>query len=166
MLIDALARARVAGIPLRACLLGGGRLLGAHRARIEALGLARSVVAPGWVADQKPYLAAADILAQPARAEQSGSVAVIEALQHKVAVVASAVDGLVEDLEDGRNALLAEPGDPRGLADALIRLAGNSELRRRLAARGRETFERRFSAAAFTDAVGAVYSEHGLEPET
>ena len=164
VLIDAIALARDAGTPLRACLLGAGRLLPAHRKRIVALGLERSVVAPGWVADPAPYLRAADLFALPARAEQSGSVALLEALQFSLAAVATAVDGIVEDVEDGVSGLLVPPGDPTAMAAALGRLARDRDLRARIAAGGRETFERRFSAAPFAAALGEVYAQHGLAP--
>ena len=164
VLIDAVARARDGGTPVRACLLGAGRLLPAHRRRIGALGLERSVAAPGWVADKVPYLRAADLFALPARAEQSGSVALLEALQFSLATVASAVDGIVEDVEDGSSALLVPPGDVEAMAAALERLARDRELRERIASEGRERFEDRFAAEPFAAALGEVYAEHGLEP--
>jgi glycosyltransferase involved in cell wall biosynthesis len=164
-LIDAIARSRDRGTPLRACLLGGGRLLEPHRERIHRLGLERSVVATGWVADQRPYLRAAEIFSLPSRAEQSGSVALLEALQYSKPAVASAVDGIVEDITDEVDGLLVPPGDVEALAGALIRLARDRELRERLGKGGRATFERRFSADVLTEALAAVYAEHGLEPD-
>jgi glycosyltransferase involved in cell wall biosynthesis len=164
VLINAVARARAGGTPLRACLLGAGRLLEADRARIRKLGLERSVIAPGWVADQRPYLRAASIFALPSLAEQSGSMALLEALQYSKPAVVSAVDGITEDITDEVDGLIVPPGNVDGLAGALTRLARDRELRQRLGSSGRRTFERRFSADGLTEALAAAYAEHGLEP--
>ena len=164
VVIEAIARARDRGTPLRACLLGGGRLLEAHRRRIAELGLGRSVAAIGWAADNRPYLAAADLFALPSRAEQSGSMAVLEALQYSLPVVATAVDGIPEDVTDRDSALLVPPGDAEALAAALVRLVDDPGLRDRIAAGGREVYERRFTADAFASALREIYVRHGLEP--
>lgn len=164
VLIDALAIARDRGTPLRACLVGGGPHLEAHRRRLRDHGLTDSAVVVGEVPDAGSYVNRADIFAQPSRAEQSGSLALLEALRAGVAVVASRVDGLPEDVADGESGLLAKPGDPSDLATALQRLAADPELRARLAAGGRRAFAERFAAAPFSAALGAAYAEHGVAP--
>jgi glycosyltransferase involved in cell wall biosynthesis len=62
-----------------------------------------------------------------------------------------------EVLEDGVSALLVPAGDPDALAGALVRLGGDAALRDRLAAAGREVFERRgaprAAAAALREAL-------------
>lgn len=164
VLIDALALARDRGTPLRACMMGQGPLVEAHRRRVRDRGLAGSAVVLGPVPDVEPYLKAADIYVQPSRAEHSGSVALLEALRSGVASVASRVDGIPEDVDDGESALLVAPGDPEDLADALFRLAGDPELRTRLAAGGRRRFEERFAGGPFSDALGQAYAKLGFEP--
>ncbi len=52
-----------------------------------------------------------------------------------------------ELLVDGESALLVAPGDAKALADAVRRLAADSELSRRLAAGGRAAYEREASEA-------------------
>jgi glycosyltransferase involved in cell wall biosynthesis len=163
-LIEALALVRDRGHPLRACLLGAGPLLEPHRRLVDELGLSRSVVATGWVADQVPYLRRADLFALPSLAEQSGSVALLEAMQCGAAIVASAVDGIAEDASDGEDCLLAPPGDAGSLAAALAELAAQPELRARLGAAARATYESRFSAQALSEALTEVYSSYGVSP--
>lgn len=64
------------------------------------------------------------------------------------AIIASAVPGIVDVVEDGVNGLLVSPGDADALAAALDRLLAAPELAERLGAAARAT------AAAHT--VGAV----------
>jgi glycosyltransferase involved in cell wall biosynthesis len=96
------------------------------------------------------------------RAEQSGSVAVLEALQRGLPIVATGVDGLLEDLTDGVDALLVPPENVAALAAALRRLLDDATLRQRLGAAARRTFERRFSSAAFAGDLRRLYSDLGL----
>ena len=101
----------------------------------------------------------ADVFVLASLAEQSGSLALLEALQAGRAIVASGVDGILEDVADGHDALLVPPGDEARLADALARALTDEPLRHRLGIRARETFEARFSAEVFTSALGAIYHE-------
>ena len=142
VLLAALARLRQAGVPFRACLAGGGRQLAEERALVRRLELGGQVELPGEVADPYSYLERADVFVLPSRTEQSGSLALLEALQAGCAVVASRVDGIPEDVADGVSALLVEPGDPGALASALARLLGDPGLRRRLAAASRSASRR------------------------
>jgi glycosyltransferase involved in cell wall biosynthesis len=158
VLIDALATARDRGTKLRACLIGDGPLLEQHRRRVSARGLDDCVLLAGRVDDVDPYLQHADVFALATREEQSGSLALLEALRAGAPVVASAVDGIPEDVADGESALLIPPGDASALAGALARLAGDAELRARLAAAGRRLFEERFAAEPFAAALGAAYA--------
>jgi glycosyltransferase involved in cell wall biosynthesis len=164
VLIEALALARDRGTSLRACMVGQGPLLEAHRRQVAEAGLSGAVVVVGKVPDVRPYLGAADIYVQPSRAEQSGSVALLEALRARLPSIASRVDGIPEDVDDGQSALLVAPGDPNDLATALIRLAGDAALRDRIAAGGRSRFEERFAAGPFAAALGDAYARLGFEP--
>jgi glycosyltransferase involved in cell wall biosynthesis len=159
VLLRALARLDADGVPFRACLVGPGRLIGAHRSLAASLGLTGRVAIPGRVDDVGPYLRHADVFVLPSLQEGSGSVSRIEALEEGVAVIASRCDGIPEDLVDGRHALLVPPGDPPSLADALARVLGDESLRMALAARGRRLYEERFSPAPFVAALRATYAE-------
>jgi glycosyltransferase involved in cell wall biosynthesis len=159
LLLLALARVRAAGIPFRACLVGTGRLLEAQRRLAAQLGFEGQIAQPGEVPDVAPYLSCADVFVLPSLGEASGSVSVLEALRAGKAVIASACDGLPEDLRDGQDALLVAPGDVSELAGALGRLLTDPALRDRLASSARRVHERRFSAERFVAALADVYDE-------
>jgi glycosyltransferase involved in cell wall biosynthesis len=149
------------GVSFRACLIGPGHLLEAHRRLAAGLGLGKWVAIPGQVDDVLPYLEQADIFVLPSLAEASGSVSIVEALRSGTAIIASACDGIPEDLAHGRDALLVAPGDVRPLTAALHTLITDAGLRQRLAAAGRQTYEQRFSADNFVAALHAVYADVG-----
>jgi glycosyltransferase involved in cell wall biosynthesis len=164
ILLRALGRLKQAGIQFRACLVGRGELLHAHRLLAQNLGLDSTTVLIGLVPDPFSYLSCADIYVLPSIRESSGSLALLEALQAGAAVVASDVDGIPEDVKHGESALLVKPGSVQELTQALTNLLSNSDLRLRLAKQGRELFATRFSADVFARAIRATYAELGFTP--
>jgi glycosyltransferase involved in cell wall biosynthesis len=90
--------------------------------------------------DVHRYFAAADVLAMPYRHVSQSGVLFL-ALSLGLPVVATRVGGLPELLRDGDNALLVAPESPGELAQALVRLLGDAELRGRLSDAGRRAAE-------------------------
>jgi len=161
VLLEALALLKRRGVAFRACLAGPGPLLEAHRRLADRLGLGASTRVAGFVDDAFALVRAADVFVLASLREQSGSLAMLEALQAGKAIVASACDGIPEDVTDGANGVLVPPGDAEALADAVAALLADPGRRRRLAAGARATFEARFSPAVFSGALAAVYREFG-----
>ena len=67
----------------------------------------------------------------PSRSEGLGRV-VVEAFCRGRGVVGSRVGGIPDIVEDGVSGVLVEPGDPRALADALVRVLSDRPLAERL----------------------------------
>ena len=105
-----------------------------------------------------PYYERAAVVVCPSRREGYGVVA-REAMAFGRPVVASAVGGLVDAVEDGVTGLLVPPRDPAALRSAIERLLGDAELRRRLGGTARLRAVERFSWAAATSAAIAAYRE-------
>jgi glycosyltransferase involved in cell wall biosynthesis len=64
-----------------------------------------------------------------------------------------------ELLHDGENAILCEMDNSQALADAILRLQSDPQLRRRIGAEGRRLFETRCS----TRSVGSHFAAHIAE---
>lgn len=161
-LIDALAEVHRANIPFRAKLVGPGRLLEPHRELVRKHGLAECVELPGHVDDVRPLHEQAAIYVLPSVAEASGSVSVLEALQTATPVIATAVDGLPEDLSDGKDSLLVQPANKTALATALKTLLQDKKIRTEMGTNARATYEARFSADAFVAALRQAYESAGI----
>ena len=157
VLIKAFAELLRRGIRFRACVLSHGPLLEAHRRLARKLGLDDVVAITGRVADPTVYLAAADIFVLPSLQEGSGSLSLIDALRGGLAVVASDVDGIPEDVSDRDSALLVPPGDVVALSSALGEVLENEELRSRLQERARAVFEEKFAPQLLTDRLSDIY---------
>lgn len=82
----------------------------------------------------------------------------LEALTCGVPLVASAVGGLKEMVEDGWNGLLVEPGNPRKLADAIQTVLQDAALRQRFRTNGLRTMENKFNPKLTRDRLLALYA--------
>jgi starch synthase len=72
-------------------------------------------------------------------------------------VVATAVGGMPEVVEDGVNGLLVPPGNPVALAEAVVTLLGDGERRSKMGARARETAVSRYGIENMMGRLAALY---------
>ena len=90
----------------------------------------------------------------PSRSEPFG-IAIVEALACQKPVVATRVGGIPEIIEDGTTGLLVEPDNSRALAEALMRVLKDGELRKVLARNGYRAVQERFRS----ETTGSAYEE-------
>jgi glycogen synthase len=83
----------------------------------------------------------------------------LEAMACETPVVASAVGGILEVVEDGKTGLLVPPGRPDELAAALRRVLENPALGRSLGQAGRSRVEAQFSWASVAERTERVYAD-------
>ncbi len=141
----------------RATLAGDGAVE-PFRRETERLGLLDRVCLPGWL-DRRAasaLLGEADIFVLPSHHEGM-PLALLEALAHGVAVVATAVGSNGEFLRHGENALLVPPGDPVALTEAIARLIDDAAMRRRLGGNGRATFDERLAIGAVAARIASIH---------
>jgi glycogen synthase len=83
----------------------------------------------------------------------------LEAMACETPVVASAVGGILEVVEDGKTGLLVPPATPDALADALTRVLENPALGRALGQAGRRRVEDKFAWASVAERTEQVYAD-------
>jgi glycosyltransferase involved in cell wall biosynthesis len=84
-------------------------------------------------------------------------IGMLEALAMKKAVVVTAIDGAKEVIIDKENGLLIPTQDPRRLADALILLYNNPELRKSIGEAAGQTIIKDFNVVKMTRKIEKVY---------
>lgn len=102
---------------------------------------------------------AMDICVMSSIAPEAFGRTVIEAMACRRAVVASALGGVLDIIEDERNGLLFPAGDAAALAARLRRLVLDAALRSRLAEAGHQTVVEKFTLERYTAATLALYQE-------
>ncbi|MCL4472634.1 MAG: glycosyltransferase family 4 protein [Actinobacteria bacterium] len=137
----------------------GGGSLEEYRELIAELDIGERVkFFPGHIPVEsvQVYFRAGDAVVLPYR-ESSTSGIVHLAMGLGLPVVASAVGGLTDVVEDGVTGLLVPPEDDEALAAAMSRLAGDEAVRRQLA-EGWTAVEERYSWKTIAARTMAVYS--------
>jgi glycogen synthase len=130
--------------PVRFVIAGEGTYSGELRRLVRKLRLDRRVVFAGFLEDEELRLhyGAADVAVAPSIYEPFGLVA-IEAMACGTPVVVGDTGGLREIVDDGAGLRFA-PGDPEGLADALISVLTDTKLASELVDRAAEVIADRY----------------------
>lgn len=132
---------------MRLVLVGDGPERPAVQELTATLGVAEQVLFVGQVGDPRPYYAAADVLAMPSLSEGS-PLALLEAMAAGLPIVATAVGGVPEIVQNDQNALLIAPRQPDVMANAMNQLLNDDQLARRLGQSAQNTVATRFTPEA------------------
>ena len=144
--------------PVKMVIAGTGSEEKRLRALSEELGLAERVFFPGWMEDMESFYAALDIAVLTSRSE-TFPYALTMAARYSLPMIATAVGGVPELVEDGANGFLISPGDAPALGRGLVKLLSDAPLRRRMGAALREKGERDFSLDAMGDRQREIYQD-------
>jgi len=156
-------RAIAAALPrhpsIRLLIVGDGPERETIEQAITGLGLGHRVTMLGMRGDvRRLLLSAADAFLLTSVSEGI-PVTILEAMAAGVPVVSTAVGGVPELIEHGKTGLLAPAGDAASLSESLVRLAGDDDLRRRLAAAAHQRAIARFSEAQMIGHYDRIYRE-------
>jgi glycosyltransferase involved in cell wall biosynthesis len=137
--------------------LGDGELETKLRTRIGALGLTRHFVFAGMLDDIDLELSGADLMIHPA-VEEPFSHAILEAMRAGLPIVASNVGGVPEALVDGIGALLLPARQPHHLAEAVIRMVADGEMRAAFGKANQERWWQDFRLKTMMQKVEAYFA--------
>jgi glycosyltransferase involved in cell wall biosynthesis len=119
-------------------IVGEGELQPELEARARGLGLGDHLTFTGFVRDVAGALSALDVVVFPSLWEGTPLTA-FEALAMGKPIVSTDADGLQDILTDGQNALVVPRANPEALAQGMLRLLRDGDLRARLGAGARST---------------------------
>lgn len=158
ILIEAARRVIDADPMARFLICGDGASRSDLEQQVRSANLQNEVVFAGFRNDLDDWMPNADLFALPSFNEGLPNV-VLEACASGVPAVATAVFGTPEVLHDGVNGYLVPAGNAPALADSILRLLGDSELRRRMGAAGRQLVREHFTF----DAQARLYMDFFAE---
>jgi len=125
---------------------------------VAALELHDCVTLLGWTSDFASVLANWDVFVLPSLEEGFG-IAAVEAMAAGLPVVASAVGGLLEVVEDGKTGWLVPAGDPMQLAERLRMLLLDPEKRERMGIQGHARARACFSEQRMVAEITEIYDQ-------
>ena len=144
-------------------IAGDGPLRGELAAMVASADLGADIHFLGERRDATELMQTADLLVLPS-IQEGMSNAVLEAMAAGCTVVASAVGGNLELVEDGVGGLLFGNDDDLALSECLRRLCGDAPLRLRLAAHASHRARTEHSVQRMVEATTAVYDRCLAEP--
>lgn len=157
LFVACLERLRRVGVLFQAWVAGSGNSLPEMRRLVEASGLGRSVRFLGAVSSVEGLLDAASVMVLCSDSEGSPN-SIQEAQAAGCPVIATAVGGSRELIEDGVTGFLVPAGDVSLLVARVIRVLDDQELAGRIATAARASVAQRFSAEQVIEDTLSIYS--------
>ncbi|MDI3280132.1 MAG: glycosyltransferase family 4 protein [Bacillota bacterium] len=159
LLLRAAAAVRRQGHPLRVVIVGDGSLRRSLEELAAREGLADAEFT-GFLDEEAKdrILTSLDVFVLPSEAEAFPLVC-LEAMAAGKPVLATAVGGVPDQVEDGVTGYLVPPGEVEALAGRLAVLVSDASLRARLGAAARRRYEERFTVEAMARGTWAAYEE-------
>ncbi len=162
-LLEALAALTREIDDLRLEIAGDGSLRSFLEQECHRLGISSHVSFIGWRDDLPTVMAGWDVFVQPSL-DEGFPIATLEAMAAGLPVVASAVGGLLELVQDGETGWLVAAASPGELATRLRELISDERRREAMGIAGRQRALRDFSIAKMVEQTIAVYD--GLLTQT
>ena len=158
-LVDAFSQLVEGGRDLRLIVSGIGPDVAAVGERVEMLALGDRVELLGYASyEGAPRVYhRGDVFVSPTYSEGFSNT-ILEAMASGLPIVSTRTVGVVDCLDDGRDALLVEPQDVDGLAAAIARLLDDDALRGRLAGRALDEVRTLYSWPAVVRQIEHVYA--------
>jgi phosphatidylinositol alpha-1,6-mannosyltransferase len=150
----------------RLVFAGAGDDVARLRAKAANLRIAANVVFTGFVADDvltSLYRTAA-LFAMPSRDEGFGLV-YLEAMSHELPCIGSTHDAARETIEDGVSGFLVPQDDRQLLADRIVRLLSDDDLRRRMGRHGSRRARESFGYPAFRARLTSLIADPSMAVE-
>jgi glycosyltransferase involved in cell wall biosynthesis len=116
------------------------------RDEVERLGLSRCVHLLGFRNDAAELLRNANVLLVASQEFESFGLTSVEAMAHRVPVVATRVGGIPEVVEDGDGGVCVAPDDVEGYARNIVRFLRDREDARSQGEKGYQRYRRMFTA--------------------
>jgi L-malate glycosyltransferase len=156
--LEAAARLALQDKHIHFVLVGDGPLKDEIGAQAKHLGIAQRVHMLGDRTDARRLVASFDVAVLTSLSEGLPNT-VMEAMSAGVPVVATAVGGTTELIDDGETGFLVPPANVEALARQILFVLGNQEQCQVVAQRGREFIRSQFSLQRMVEAVETLYEE-------
>lgn len=157
-LLQAVARLRGEGLPVRCLLIGDGPLRAEVESMIASLELKDCVRITGFAADVRPHVAICDVMTITSHWVETFSIAALEAMALGKPMVMTDIGGAREQVLHGRNGYLYRHGDIAGLAIRLRRLH-DRQLRLEMSLQARNAVVERYSLERMVDAYSDMFDD-------
>ena len=169
-LLTAMARLQRENIPVSLTLVGDGRWRLKLKGMRDRMGLQNIVHMPGFIPHDQicGYMLDHDMLIMPSVVHSNGDRdgipnVIMEALSHRMPVIATDVCGISEVIINGETGLLTPQRNPRALANAVRHMVEDREHASRMAEAGRARVEKMFDRESNISALLRLYVDESQQ---
>jgi len=155
-LIDAIKILKDKTPKIKIIIVGEGPLMMELTKQAKEIHVEDMVFFLGFREDVPKILASLDLFVLSSYLEGMGS-SIMDAMAHKLPVVATNVGGIPEVVIDGKTGLLVPPRRPAALAEAILELYRNPSLSLKFGQMGCEVVHQKFSAESMANKILGIY---------
>ena len=140
-------------------LVGDGAARSQYTKEAEAMGIAGHLTWTGMVEDPftEGVFAAADVVCQLSRWEEVFGWMIAEAMAHAKPIVATRVGGIPELVMDGKSGFLVDRGDIAAMAEKVLMLLADAQMRNCFGRAGQQTVQEKFDLRTNVSQLIACY---------
>lgn len=139
-------------------IVGDGPERGTLEAAAQSKAIDVDVIFTGQISDVLPFYAAADVFVLPSHSEGSPNV-LLEAMAANLPIVATAVGGVPEVVENNESALLVPANDPQAVAAAIARVLIDPDFARRLTTNSAALVASRYAPEQYVRSLVEIFQE-------
>lgn len=141
-------------------IVGEGALRESMEKRAKRLGISENVVFTGFLPEKElPYMfSSTDLMVLPSISEPFG-IALIEALATGIPAIGTRVGGIPEMIKDGINGFLVNPRNSEEMAEKIITLLSDEDLRIEMGKEARKIAVKEFDWSIIAEKTEKFYSE-------
>lgn len=162
VLLEAMALMQAAKVRVRLHAVGPFETPEYERSVLQltrTLGLEQSVTWVGFTSDTRAHFKRMHVFVLPSLFGEGMPMVVLEAMAAGLPVVGAKVEGIPEVIRHGEDGLLTEPGDAKGLADALLQFVRGESNAEAMGESGWQRQRENFSDVSMGDSVATIYRD-------
>lgn len=158
LLLEAVAGLIAEGKDVQLLLLGEGEMRRRLERRVQELALEKRVLMPGYVENARNCLPFLQLFAMPSLTEGL-PIVLLEAMQAGIPLVASAVGGIPDVLDNGRAGHLIEPGNAASLQRGISEVVRNPTAAGQRVQAARQRVRNQYSSQTMTITYLEIYEQ-------
>lgn len=144
--------------PIKLFLAGSGELQNLLEEKVKEFEIKEKVQFLGYRNDTISVINSCDFMVMPSLYEGL-PLTLIEYFQHSKTVVATDIPGITEVVQSGKNGILVPAKNSEKLAEAILKLAEDKNLKKRLEEQVKSAYEEKFSYDKFKNSYLKIYRE-------
>ena len=119
--------------------------------------LSKRVTFAGYIMDVDSYYQVSDIVVHASVEPEPFGLVITEAMQNGVPVIGSIMGAAPELIDEGVNGFIVDPKNPKSIAEKILLLANNTDLRSAMAKNAIEKATREFSPTIYAERIQQIY---------